>query len=87
MARVEDRSQSYTRWQWHNHYSVHLVIHDVSDLAKIDWVNNLVISIFLVAIQILGLTTMTWVVSISQCKEVRTYQNSGRIESRSAAPL
>lgn len=60
MAGVEDCGQSYTGLQWLDHDSVHLVIDNMSDLAEINWVDDLVISVFFISIKILSLTAVTY---------------------------
>jgi hypothetical protein len=59
MAGIEDCSQSHTRLQWHYHDSVHLVVHNMSNLSEIDRIDNLVVAIFFVTIKILGLAAVT----------------------------
>jgi hypothetical protein len=41
-----------------DHDSVHLIVCDVSVLSEVDWVNNFIISISLVAVQIFRLPTV-----------------------------
>lgn len=41
---------------------MHLVIHDVPDLPKVDWVDDLIVSVFFITIQILSLTAVAGVV-------------------------
>ncbi len=60
MARIEDCGQPHARLQGLNHDSVHFIIDNMSDLSKIDWIDNLVVSIFFVSIEILSLASMTF---------------------------
>jgi hypothetical protein len=39
---------------------VHLVVHNVAGLSKVDRVDDFIVSVFLVAIQVRSLTTMTY---------------------------
>ena len=41
------------------HYPVHLVVHDMPCRSEVNRIDNLIISVLLVAIQILGLPTMS----------------------------
>jgi hypothetical protein len=60
MARVKDCGQSHTRLQRLYQDSVHLIVDNVSDLAEINWVDAVVVLVFLVSIEILSLTTVPW---------------------------
>jgi len=42
------------------HDTMHLVVNDMPGSSEINWVNHLVIPVVLIAIQILGLATMTY---------------------------
>jgi hypothetical protein len=62
---------------------VHLIIDNMSDLAEIDGVDDLVVSVFFISVKILGLTTM----ALAESAEFKppngnTYQSNGRKESR-----
>jgi hypothetical protein len=59
MAGIEDSGQSNTGLQWLDHDSVHLVIDNMSNLAEINWVDDLVITVLFISIEILSLTAVT----------------------------
>lgn len=50
VARIEDGCKAYARLQWAHQDSMHLVVGDVSDLAEIDRVDDLVVAVILIAI-------------------------------------
>jgi hypothetical protein len=58
MARVEDGCKPYSARERPYHDAVHFVVCNVSDLAEIDWVDNLIEAVFFVAVEILGLPAM-----------------------------
>lgn len=76
MARVKDGCQTHTGLQRSNHDTMHLIISDVACLPEVDGIDNLVIAIVLIAIKILGLSTMACgvtsyqyiVASVGQCR-------------------
>jgi hypothetical protein len=39
---------------------VHLVVDDVTNLAEIDGVDDLIVTVFLIAVKVFCLTTVTW---------------------------
>jgi len=59
MARIEDCCETHTPVKRPHHDAMHLIVGNVANLAEVDWVNDLIESIFLVTIEILGLATMT----------------------------
>ena len=63
MARIEDGSQPDTWLQGHDHNPVHLVIDNVTDLSEIDRVDDFIIPIFLIAVQIFSLASVTCIMS------------------------
>jgi hypothetical protein len=63
MARIEDGSQPHTRLERHDHDSVHLVVDNVTNLSKVDRVDDFIIPILLVTIKVFSLTTVTCVPS------------------------
>lgn len=58
MTRIEDGCQPYACLQGGDHDAVHLVICDVPMLPEINWVNDFVISIRLIAVEVLCLPTV-----------------------------
>ena len=58
MARVEDGCETHAARQGSHHDAVHLVVGNVSDLSEIDRVDDLVETVFFVAIEVLGLATV-----------------------------
>jgi hypothetical protein len=63
VAGVEDRSEPHAGFQWLDHDPVHLVVDNMSDIAEIDRVDDLVVPVLLVAIEILGLAAVAYVKS------------------------
>ena len=59
MARVEDSGQTHTRNEILDHDEVHLIVDNVTCLAEIDRVDDLVIAVFLVTVEVFCLTTVT----------------------------
>lgn len=43
-----------------HHNTVHLVVSNMANLTEVDWVDNLIETVFLVAVKILGLASMTY---------------------------
>lgn len=62
MTRIEDGGQPYACLQGGDHDAVHLVICDVPMLSEINWVNDFVISIRLIAVKVLCLPTVAGIV-------------------------
>lgn len=60
MAGVEYSSQSYTSLKGLNHDAMHFVVSDVALVSEVDWVDDLVIPIWFVAVEILGLSAVTY---------------------------
>lgn len=73
MARVEDRSEPHAWLQRRDHDSVHLVIDNVSDLAEIDRIDDLVVPVLLVPVEIFGLATVPCVMSAMLEREVGSH--------------
>lgn len=48
----------YVRVKLIIHYGVHVIINNVSGCPEIDWVDDLVVSVVLIAIEIFRLTTV-----------------------------
>lgn len=63
VAGIENGRQPDTALQGPNHDSVHLVICDVAGLSEVDRVYDFVVAVGLVAVKILGLSTMACRVS------------------------
>lgn len=63
MARVENGSQANASAEWTDHDSVHLVVDNMTGLAEIDRIYDLVIAILFVPVEIWRLTA----VACSQC--------------------
>lgn len=59
VARVEDGREAHAGLQRRHHDAVHLVVDNVSSLAKVDGVNDFVVAVLFVAVQILGLSTVS----------------------------
>ena len=59
MAGVEDRGQAHTGGEGHDEDAVHFVIDDVAGLAKVDWVDDLVVAVIFVAVEVFGLAAVT----------------------------
>jgi hypothetical protein len=73
MARVEDRSEPHAWLQRHDHDSVHLVIDNVSDLAEIHRIDDLIVPVLLIPVEIFGLAPVPYVMSATlELREVRS---------------
>ena len=59
MTAIEDSSQSTTRRQRTDHNPMHFIVDDHAILLKVDRIDSLIISIFFIAIEVLGLPAMT----------------------------
>lgn len=59
MAAVEDGGEADTRREGLDDYGVDLVVDDVALCLEVDWVDDLVVSVILVAVEVLGLTAMS----------------------------
>lgn len=81
MTRIKDSCQTNTGLQRSHASEVDFVIHNMSSSLVIDRVDDLVVAIVFVTVQILGLTTVTYLllvncpVYIRQVKD--TYPSSG----------
>jgi hypothetical protein len=58
VTRVEDSCQPDAGLQWHDHDAVHLVVGDVAGLSEVDGVDDFVVTIGLVAVEVLRLPTV-----------------------------
>jgi len=63
VAAVEDGGETHACLQRLDDVMVDLIVDDVAGLLEVNRVNDLVVSVFLVAIQILGLTSVSYRVS------------------------
>lgn len=66
VARVEDGGEAHTGLQGPHHDAVHLVIGDVARLAEVDGVDDLVVAVFLVAVEVFCLPAMAYAKKGSQ---------------------
>lgn len=61
MARVKDGCQTHTRLQGSHTSEVNFVVNNMSSSLVIDRIDDLVVAVVFVTVQILGLTTVTYV--------------------------
>ena len=64
MAGIENGRQSHAALQRADHDPVHLVVGNVAGLSEVNWVDNLVVPIGLVAVEILCLPAVAWQVIV-----------------------
>ena len=59
MAGVEDRCETYPGLEGLYHNAMHFVINDMACDAEVDGIDHFIISVFFIAVKILGLSAVT----------------------------